>query len=80
MNCKDSNNILNYFKTFNFGMNYIEDIRAKEKGYDGALFLNNMGYICETTYANIFFRKENILYTPDIRNGILNFIITGLFS
>lgn len=69
---KDRENILNYFKTFNYGINYIEDLRAKEKKYGGVLFLNNLGCICETAYANIFFRKENTLYTPEIRSGILN--------
>lgn len=69
---KDKENIFNYFKTFNLGINYMEDTRAKKKGFHSVLFLNIQGHICETAYANIFFRSNNILYTPDIRSGILN--------
>lgn len=29
---KGKNNIFNYIKTFNYGVNYIEDVRAKKKG------------------------------------------------
>ncbi|AIS53106.1 aminotransferase class IV [Thermoanaerobacter kivui] len=68
---KDSKNILNYIKTFNMGLNYIEDKRAKEKGYDTCLFLNQRGFICEAAFANIFFRKGNLILTPRLSSGIL---------
>ncbi|MEG1416151.1 MAG: aminotransferase class IV, partial [Clostridium sp.] len=68
---RDPKNILNYFKTLNYGENVIEDRRSKSKGFDGCLFRNYKGYICETSYANIVFRKENTLYTPHIMCGIL---------
>jgi|GEM_PF-629431 len=72
---KDRKNIFNYFKTFNYGVNYIENLRAKEKSYDGALFLNNEKFICETSSANIFFVNNNTIYTPDLRNGILDGVL-----
>ncbi|EYE88544.1 aminotransferase IV [Fervidicella metallireducens AeB] len=72
---RDEANILNYIKTFNYGTNYMEDIRAKSKGYDTALFLNTKSQIAETCYANIFFRNKNTIYTPSITSGILNGII-----
>jgi branched-subunit amino acid aminotransferase/4-amino-4-deoxychorismate lyase len=68
---RDSRNILNYLKTFNYGQNYIEDTRAKNKGFDTALFLNEKGYVCETAYANIFFVKEGKVFTPHVSCGIL---------
>ena len=68
---RDPNNIFTYFKTFNYGINILEDKRAKNKGYDGSLFLNYENKICETSYANIFFRKDNVIYTPHLRCGIL---------
>lgn len=37
---------------------------AKALGYDDALLLDYEGYIAECTTTNIFFVKENILYTP----------------
>lgn len=72
---RDNKNILTYFKTFNYGVNYIEDMRAKGSNYDGALFLNMEGIICETSYANIFFRSKRVLYTPKLESGILNGIM-----
>ncbi len=68
---KSSHNILNYIKTFNMGINLIEEERAKEKGFDTALFLNEKSFITEVSFGNIFFRKENTLYTPHILSGIL---------
>jgi 4-amino-4-deoxychorismate lyase len=72
---RDEKNILNYFKTFNYGINIIEDNRAKDRGYDGAIFLNSNNLVCETSYANIFFRKGKILYTPHLSNGMLKGIM-----
>lgn len=72
---RDEKNILNYFKTFNYGINYIEDFRAKSKGYDGSLFLNSKKQICETNYANIFFREGKFIYTPHLSTGLLKGIM-----
>ncbi|KRQ87915.1 putative branched-chain-amino-acid aminotransferase [Caloramator mitchellensis] len=72
---KDSKNILNYLKTFNYGLNIIEDNRAKGRGYDSAIFLNEKGFVCETTYANIFFVKNGKIFTPHVSCGILKGIM-----
>ncbi len=37
---------------------------AKDLGYDDALLLDYEGYIAECTTTNIFFVKDNVLYTP----------------
>lgn len=67
----DKSNIFTYFKTLNYGKNVLEDKRAKQKGYNSCLLLNNNNEICETAYANIFFRKGKTIYTPHLRCGIL---------
>lgn len=67
----DKSNIFTYFKTLNYGKNVLEDKRAKQKGYNSCLLLNNNNEICETAYANIFFRKGKTVYTPHLRCGIL---------
>jgi 4-amino-4-deoxychorismate lyase len=72
---RDENNILNYFKTFNYGINYIEEMRAKNKGFDGSLFVNSKKQICETNYANIFFREGKVIYTPHLLTGLLRGIM-----
>ncbi|MCS7202379.1 MAG: aminotransferase class IV [Dictyoglomus sp.] len=68
---KFSRNILNFIKTFNMGLNVIEEERAKKKGFDTALFLNERGLVTETSFGNIFFRKGRIIYTPHILSGVL---------
>lgn len=55
--------------------NYLENIlslkKAKEKGYDEAIFLNVYGKISEGAISNIFFVKNHIVYTPSATCGIL---------
>lgn len=72
---RDKHSVFSYFKTFNYGNGYIEDHRAKRRGFDSSLHLNQYGNICETAFANIFFVKGKTLYSPTITNGILNGIV-----
>ena len=46
-------------------------MEAVEKRYFDAVLLNEAGEICETSSANIFWIKNNILYTPAKECGIL---------
>lgn len=43
---------------------------AKDNGYDEALLLDNNGFVAEGPGANVFYEKEDILYTP-ARGNIL---------
>lgn len=56
-------------------MNYLENILAKEKasekGYNETILLNTKAYLSEGTYTNLFFVKDDTIYTPDIKCGIL---------
>lgn len=72
---RKSKSILNHIKTFNYGQNYIEDLRAKNKGYDSCIFLDYRGFISEAAYGNLFFVKNGVVYTPDISCSILPGII-----
>lgn len=70
------------FKLSN-GINYIRaQLEAREQGGDDALMVTTDGYISETTIANIFWIKDNIIYTPnlecDILPGITRSILTGI--
>lgn len=44
---------------------------ALKNGYNEAVFLNTDENISEGTYTNVFFVKDNIIYTPLISCGIL---------
>uniref|UniRef100_A0A7C5Z519 Aminotransferase IV n=1 Tax=Caldicellulosiruptor owensensis TaxID=55205 RepID=A0A7C5Z519_9FIRM len=72
---KDKANILNYIKTTNIGVNLIEEKSAMRKGFDSCLFLNQDSFICEAAFANIFFRKDKVIYTPHILCGLLPGIV-----
>jgi branched-chain amino acid aminotransferase len=54
---------------------------AEEKGFDDSLMLDSNGYVAESTGANIFFVKNNKLYTPVadcFLNGITRQIVIQL--
>jgi 4-amino-4-deoxychorismate lyase len=59
--------------------NYFENIYSKnyalQKGFDEGLFIDLNGYILECSMSNIFFIKENKLYTPKKESSILNGIM-----
>ncbi len=45
--------------------------RAKENRFDEAIILNSRGYIAEVSRGNIFFVKDNELFTPSLECGCL---------
>lgn len=46
-------------------------LEAEEHACADALLLNRSGHICETSGANIFWLKDNVLYTPALSCGVL---------
>ncbi len=58
---------------------YLENIFIREealiKGFNDSILINTKGFISETSTANIFFIKNNTIFTPNIASGILNGII-----
>lgn len=56
--------------------NYLEAIeevkKAKEEGFDDCLLLDDEGRACESTIANIFFRKGNRIFTPSLKSPVLD--------
>lgn len=46
-------------------------IEAQEKGYFDGIILNEKDEICETSSANIFWLKDEILFTPSLECGCL---------
>jgi len=63
------------------GINYIRARReASEQNADDALMLNTRGFISETTIANIFWIKNQHVFTPNIECDILPGITRGIFN
>jgi len=46
--------------------------QAQSKGFDEALLVNRRGDIFEASRSNIFWVKDEILYTPPLSSGCLN--------
>ena len=44
---------------------------ALEKGYDEAVFLNNLNFVAEGSISNIFIIKDSVVFTPSLDTGIL---------
>ncbi|AMP90678.2 aminotransferase class IV [Legionella pneumophila] len=63
-------------------VNYLEAIIAQRQavavGADDALFFNTESHVTETTCANLFLIENNVLYTPQIEDGVLPGITRSL--
>ncbi|OMH40164.1 aminotransferase class IV [Desulfurobacterium indicum] len=44
---------------------------AKEKGFTEAIIFDTQGFISETAFANLFFVKDGIFFTPSLETGCL---------
>lgn len=53
-------------KTNNSLLYTLAMMEAREQNCDNALLLNKNGYVCETASGNIFWIKDNVLYTPSL--------------
>lgn len=72
---RNSTSLLSYIKSTCYIENLIEKENAKKMGYDDVLFLNEKGYVTETSCANIFVVKNNEIFTPKVEDGLLEGII-----
>jgi 4-amino-4-deoxychorismate lyase len=68
---RNSHSNLTYVKSFNYVENIIERDKIINKGYNEALFLNTEGFISEGAVSNIFFIKDEVIFTPKIKCGLL---------
>jgi 4-amino-4-deoxychorismate lyase len=62
---------LSYMKSLNYLENILAKEEAKQQGYEEALLLNVYNKLCEGAVSNIFWIKDNCVYTPEISCGIL---------
>lgn len=72
---RNENSTFTYHKSLNYADNIFEKRKSIRLGYDEVLFLNTKNLICEGATSNIFFIKNNKIFTPNIKSGILNGII-----
>lgn len=72
---RNSTSRLCYIKSTCYIENLIQKEEAKKKGFDDVIFLNENGYVTETSCANIFIIKNNEIFTPRVSDGLLDGII-----
>lgn len=73
--CRNSTSIMAYIKSTCYYENIIEKEKVVEKGYNDALFFNEKGSLTETSCANIFIVRNDMIFTPRISDGLLDGII-----
>ena len=72
---KSESSIIIRHKTGNYAENYFLLQSAIENGFDDIFFLNSNDEITETSKCNLFFVKDDTLFTPNISCGLLPGII-----
>ena len=60
-----------YMKSLNYGVNVTEKRKMKARGIDEPIFLNSRGELTEGAVTNIFFVKNDTIYTPKVTCGLL---------
>jgi branched-chain amino acid aminotransferase len=66
---KKSCDALSNIKHNNYLPYVMAALKAKKEKWNDALLLNNYGRVCDTTIANIFFIKDETVYTPSLNEG-----------
>jgi branched-chain amino acid aminotransferase len=68
---KKTGDILASFKTNNFLPYALAAIHAKKNNLSDCILLNTKGRICDTTVANIFAIKDEVIYTPSLKESCI---------
>lgn len=69
---QNENSFLAQLKTTNYLLYRLAYAKAREKGFDEAVILNQKGNIAEASRSNLFFIKDKELFTPSLACGCLN--------
>ncbi len=71
-NCiKRKRDFLSEFKTLSIYDSLFALSKAKKKGFDEVLLTDVNGFISESAFANIFFVKRGVFFTPSLETGCL---------
>jgi 4-amino-4-deoxychorismate lyase len=75
---RDSMDIKYRYKTSDYCERLEELANVRKSGFLDALYLNEKSVVTSCSIANIFFIKNNRIYTPAIETGALNGIVRSL--
>ena len=62
---------LSFAKTISAMPYIIASLEKTEKGLDDIFITDQMGYVAESSAANIFWVKDHLFYTPDLQTGCI---------
>ncbi|MCM8772242.1 MAG: aminotransferase class IV [Candidatus Omnitrophica bacterium] len=68
---RNEKSVLSKIKSLNYLENIILKIESKKENFDDAIVLNNSGYIVGGSVSNVFFVKNDIVFTPSLECGSL---------
>ena len=68
---KKSCDILSNLKHNNFLPYALAALQAKKEKWNDAVLLNTWGRLCDTSIANIFLIKDEVIYTPALAEGCI---------
>lgn len=68
---RHSENPIYSIKSTNFINNTIEMKNIRKIGFNESIHINESGFITECIYSNIFFIKDDEIYTPKVDSGLL---------
>jgi branched-chain amino acid aminotransferase len=66
---KKSCDILSNLKHNNYLPYILGALKAKKEKWNDAVILNTQSNICDTTIANIFLIKDDVIFTPSLKEG-----------
>ena len=58
-------------KSTSYAVNMAAEAEARRRGVDEAIFVDSEGIVLEGTVTNVWWRKDDLLYTPELALGIL---------
>lgn len=72
---RNVNSVFTFHKTLNYADNIYEKRKSLKNFFDEPIFLNSKGFVTEGATSNIFFVKDGEIFTPDLKEGLLNGIV-----
>lgn len=70
-----NNQLINSIKSNNKSINILASIFASENELDNCILLNNNKMVCEFINGNLFYVKDDKIYTPNLQSGCLNGVL-----
>ena len=69
---RNETSVISQHKTINYLDNILAKDEAKKNQYDDALFINSNKKICCSSTSNFFYSERGKIYTPPLKDGVLN--------